>query len=324
MKGIFRTHMFLFARPIFRYRRLPLFLLLCAVLFSAFFPPFSDLLAQIIHLPEAAKIGDNIPQPAGGSTIEQIRNIVATVARNLKFVIGPVAIAFLMYTGFQLATARGNDEVYTNAKNSLIWIIVGLAIISGSEFIAEFLDISDGGILKDKSVLITKAQVFDRALQIVMTFIKYFLGSLAVAMIVISGFKLVTQGDLEEVATQEKKRLPAYIFAFVLIYIANTLINQIVFVVDKSRVPQGGIKPIFNLSKGMEQLAGATNFILLFIAPVTVLMLMVGALLYITSGGNEDRQNKAKAIIKSTVIAMLIIFSAYALVASLIKGEVNF
>lgn len=298
--------------------------LAAAICINAWLLPLENATAQLIHLPAANKIGDNIPQATGGTTLEQVRNIVVSIVRNVKYVVGPVAVAFLMYTGFQMAIARGNEETYTSAKTSILWIIVGLAVISGSEFIAEFLDISGGGILKDKSVIITKAQIFDKTVQIVMTFIKYFLGALSVALIVISGFRLITMGDLEETVTQEKKRFTAYIFAFIIIFISNTLINQVVYVVDKSRVPQGGVKPVFNLSKAMEQIKAATNFMLLFVGPITLLMLLVGAIMYITAGANEDRQTKAKSIIKSTVIAMVIIFAAYALVGAIIQGEVTF
>lgn len=307
---------------LFSFLKSGIYILLALVLFDYF--GSSSIFAQYIHLPEASKVGDNIPQVSGSTTLEQVRNIVFSVVRNVKYLVGPVAIAFLMFTGFQMATARGNDDAYDGAKKSIVWIIVGLAVISGSEFIAEFLDISSGGILKDKSIIITKAQVFDRTLQVVMTFIKYLLGSLAVAMIIFSGIRLITQGDSEDTAAQEKKRLTAYVFAFIVIFISNTLINQVVFVVDKSRVPQGGVKPVFNLTKGMEQIKGATNFILLFVAPITLLMLLVGSIMYITAGSNEDNQAKAKSIIRATAIAMVIIFAAYAIVGAVIQGEVTF
>lgn len=300
--------------------------ILVAVLYlNAFIFPFATLFAQqILHLPNASNLGDNIPQAQGGSTDAQIKNILASIIRNVKYVIGPIAVGLLVYVGLRLVIGQGDENDYTEQKTALTWIMVGLVVISFSGFLGEFLDISGGGLLQDKSVIIRKGQIFDQNLQIAITFIKYILGSIAVGMMILSGFKMIAIAEDEETVGTEKKKIAAGAFALIMVIIADTFINQVIFVVDKTKVPRGGVEPTINLARGMAEVKGVTNFLLKFIAPVTILMLMIGAIMYIISGSDEERRNKGKAVIKNSLIAMAIIFAAYAIVSAFIQGEVKF
>lgn len=301
-----------------------LILMLVGLIAHEFITPLSTVFAQALHLPDASKLGSNIPQTSGGDTASQIKSLIASIARNVKYIAGAAATGFIMYTGFRLVIARGDESEYTNQKNAIVSIVIGISIVGASSFVGDFLDITDGGLLKDKSIIIKKAQIFDQELQIIMTFIKYILGSIAIAMIVLSGFKMITMGDEEETVTAERKKIAAGAFALIVIMVANTFINQVVFVVDKTRVPRGGVKPIINLDKGLAEIKGVTNFILKFIGPMTVLMLIVGAIMYVSSGGNEERRNHAKTVLTTSFLAMVLIFGAYGLVGAFINGEVSF
>ena len=57
-----------------------------------------------------------------------------------------------------------------------------------------------------------------------------------------------------------------------------------------------------------------TNYVLGFIAIIATLVIIYGGVTYLTAGGNEDNVAKAKQIIASGVIGMVIAGLAYAMV----------
>lgn len=57
-----------------------------------------------------------------------------------------------------------------------------------------------------------------------------------------------------------------------------------------------------------------TNYILGFIAIIATLVIIFGGITYLTAGGNEDNVAKAKQIIASGIIGMIIAGLAYAMV----------
>jgi len=52
---------------------------------------------------------------------------------------------------------------------------------------------------------------------------------------------------------------------------------------------------------------------------IAVLMLIIGAIIYITALGNQDRMDKAKNLIKTVFVGLFAIILAYALVTNLIS-----
>jgi len=66
-------------------------------------------------------------------------------------------------------------------------------------------------------------------------------------------------------------------------------------------------------------IAGWTNFLLPFAGVLAILSIIVGGFMYITAFGNEEQTGKAKKIIMWSAFGLILIFSAYAIVNTLIK-----
>jgi len=47
-----------------------------------------------------------------------------------------IAVLFLVYAGFLFVTARGNETQLEHAKSTLLWTVIGIAILFGSMAIA--------------------------------------------------------------------------------------------------------------------------------------------------------------------------------------------
>lgn len=75
-------------------------------------------------------------QPANGVSI----NSVITVVLNLlSAIIGVVAVIMIMLSGFKYVTSGGDASKTANAKNTLMYAIVGLVVVALSQAIVKFV-----------------------------------------------------------------------------------------------------------------------------------------------------------------------------------------
>lgn len=65
--------------------------------------------------------------------------LVASIAQLAVRIGIPVAAIFIIYSGLLFVTARGNEAKLETAKKSLLWAIIGTAILVGAAIITEVL-----------------------------------------------------------------------------------------------------------------------------------------------------------------------------------------
>ena len=63
-------------------------------------------------------------------------DLVANVAKIVAQVGFPIAVIALLWAGFLFVTARGNEEQLNKAKKTLLWAVIGTAILLGAWGIA--------------------------------------------------------------------------------------------------------------------------------------------------------------------------------------------
>lgn len=278
--------------------------------------------AAFVPLPDAGSFGD-LPDPEGEG-LQKGYNIVFELARNFRWVIAAVAILFMVISGVKMVVQGDNEEVATKQKTNLLWGVIGLVLIMVSGPVAEILDMQDGGFLSDEYEIAARAKLFDRQVNIIIVFVKYIVGSVAVLFMIRSGAKLVMAGDSEEVLTTEKKNLMTAVLALFIIMLSNTVVKQVLFKVeapDSTYVPNGQQANVtFDVGRGVEEIVGITNFIVTWAAPFAVFALIVGAIMYLTAFGDEEKTGKAKKIIFNSILALLIIYGAFAIVSTVISG----
>ena len=257
--------------------------------------------AQFLPMPEASDLG---VQDAGGSEdggVQKVYNVVWELARNYRYIIGSVAILFIVISGVKLGLMGSNEEEAGKQKKNLYWGLVGLVFIMLAAPIAEILDMQNGGLLSDEYEIGYRARLFDDQVHIVITFIKYIAGSVAVMFIMRSGAKLVLAGESDEVLNAEKKSLMMGVFALFVIMLSNTVVKEVLFKVDYDNAEYSayGQQAVveFDTQRGIDEIVGITNFVVSWAAPFAVLALIVGAIMYLTAFGEQDRMDKAKKII---------------------------
>ncbi len=266
-----------------------------------------------------------LPAPSDEDSGQDIlKSLVLSGLGYVKTLTAVIGILFITLLGYKLISEGDNEEEVTKVKKGLIYVILAFVMISMSEDIGKIFDMSEGTILQNPQQILKRVHLFDSQVEIIITFMKYFLGAFATLMMIRSGIALITRGGSEEEQTNQKKALLYTAGALVLIFVGDIFINKVFYKVNRT-VYSGitGVHPAVDAKAGVEQIVGITNFIVTFVGPVAILFLMAGALMYATAAGEEERLNEGKRIIISAAIGILVIYGAFAIVNTVIAGKLT-
>lgn len=93
------------------------------------FPPFLLLSsAEVAH----ASVALGNPFSRIG-TLKDLFEILLTI---MQYVVSPILVLMLVYAGFRLVMARGNEKEVESARAMILWTIVGIAIVIGAQIIS--------------------------------------------------------------------------------------------------------------------------------------------------------------------------------------------
>jgi hypothetical protein len=68
-----------------------------------------------------------------------VNNAIATAVNILSYIVGVAAIIVVIYSGFKYITAAGETNKVGNAKNTLIYALIGLIIAALAQFLVHFV-----------------------------------------------------------------------------------------------------------------------------------------------------------------------------------------
>lgn len=145
------------------------------------------------------------------------------------------------------------------------------------------------------------------ALYYVIDFIKYFMGTIAVVMLIVSGVRLVTAGDkIEEIAPKMKENIKYAIVGLIVIMISDVMIKQ-VFFGEMGEVYRSEADAQLAAERGTEQIRGLYNFIEVFVGVVAVLMIVIAGFRLVVQGSNEETLAKAKKQVAYAAAGIMVI-----------------
>ncbi len=78
-----------------------------------------------------------LDNPLDGSGVNTIPDFFAKILEVLITIGIPVVAFFIIYAGFLFVTARGDEKQLTTAKTTLLWTVVGAAVLLGSWVLAQ-------------------------------------------------------------------------------------------------------------------------------------------------------------------------------------------
>ncbi len=277
------------------------------------------------HLPISPGPFDLVPSPPADKTGQEIAiDLVFSGLRYVKIIVVVVGILFISLMGYTLIAKGDNEEEVSKAKMGLVYAIVAFMMISMAEEFGKMFDMRTATIIGTPQEILGRVRLFDRQVELFTLFVKYVIGAFATLMVIISATKLITSGDSEEETTKHKKSILFSGAGLILIYVGDIFINRVFYRVDRSTYAGiTGVHPQIDAKEGIEQIIGVTNFIVSFVGPVAVLMLLAGAIMYIVSRGEEEQMNKAKRLIFASVVGIVLIFGAFAIVNVVVSGRLE-
>jgi hypothetical protein len=280
-------------------------------------------LAQVLPLPSAGSY--NLPSPSAGApeVVSGFRMLYVSVSGVARIIIGIGSVLLIVITAVRMIAAQGDEAEITKQKGSIAFAIAGFALIGVSNEVEKIFTLQGGGLLRDPKTILERSGLFNDQVKLVITFIKYFIGSVAVFQIIRSAFALIIGGSNDESWTNAKNSLIWSSVALVVIVLSNNVINDVFFRINRNALPgAAGSEAKFSVGQFISELVGFTNYILLIVSPVLVLMFVAGGVLYVTSGGEGENADKAKNIIFGALIGSVIVYGAFALVSTFISGSI--
>lgn len=281
-------------------------------------------LASNASLPFTTKEYVNVQRPPDKPGQEILTDLVLGALSYVKLIVGVIGILFITILGLKLVMADGEEEKVTTAKKGLVYVIIAFVLVSMSQDLARIFDMRSKTLLSSPQDILERVRLFDRQIEILMTFIKYTLGAFATLMVVKSSLSLITAGGNEEETTKEKVAILYSGGGLLLIYVGQIFIEKVFYKVDK-QVYSGisGVHPGVDAKEGVTQIIGITSMIVKIIGPIAVLMIIAGAIMYATAGSDEERTSQAKRLVIAAVMGIILIYGAFAIVSTVIASQLT-
>lgn len=256
---------------------------------------------------------------------DTITQLVLELLSYAKIILAAVAVLYITIMGYKIATSREEEEAKKMQKG-IVYAIAGLVIISLSSDLAKVFemnvfDSSGHTIFEKPEEIINRAQIFNKEVKMIITFIKYVIAFYAALMLVRFSLKFITRGGSEEKAKENKLKILFAMGGLLLIYLADIFINNVFYKIDKESYEAGKIDMGIDPGAGVKELVSITNTVVSFVGPVAILMLVVSGVMYIISGGEDDKMQKAKRMMVATVVGIIIIYGAFAIVSTILSGS---
>lgn len=79
---------------------------------------------------------DKLQNPLGGG-VSTIPQFIAKILEIITKIGTPIIVIMIIYAGFLFVWARGNEEALSRAKKTLMWTLIGAALMLGSWILAQ-------------------------------------------------------------------------------------------------------------------------------------------------------------------------------------------
>jgi len=246
-----------------------------------------------------------------GATGEELAaGFVKGLIRILRNIVGAVALILGIIYGLKFVMARGQEEVITKQKQNFLYALMGFLVLIISENVAGIFNPETS----TNDALIDFGAARDQLRDIV-DYVKWILGSMIVLMMAISSIRLVTAGGEEEVITKQKRNLTWSFMGMLFILLANNIVNAI-YVIN---APDETVAAAPTTAIG--ELTSLVRLLLVFLGPMAIVFTIYAGFVYLTALDNEERANQGKRMIVAGIVAIVIIYGAYAIVNTITSAN---
>ncbi|MBI1813217.1 hypothetical protein HY285_01015 [Candidatus Peregrinibacteria bacterium] len=239
-----------------------------------------------------------LPCATSGNGVNGLTDYVNThIVTALEVIFVAVAVVMLFVSMVSMIFYSTNESTVGEARSSLYYTIIGAAIVGLSDLLRQAFSTSNG------ERIVTVDPVNTAIYGRVLFFFQLILATALIANIVIQAIRLIASQGEQEQTEKARKRLIAGFIGVALVLLAKPITDAL--------APGSGSSPI------AAEIAGIANFMLTIFGTLAVIMLIVAGILLVVSV-DEQLKERAKTIIRTSIIALIIVLVAYALVQTFV------
>ena len=93
--------------------------------------------AALLMMPASAFAAFENPLKSSLSTVAGFTEALLKAAVYILF---PLAVVFIVYSGFLFVTAQGNSDQLAKAKTNFLWTVIGVALLLGAWALAVLIE----------------------------------------------------------------------------------------------------------------------------------------------------------------------------------------
>jgi hypothetical protein len=287
-----------------------------SVLASSMSIPFE---AEDVGLQEY--LGDDTSAGARSDGTVQINNAILTIVNWIKNILGLLAAAWIIWNGFLLVNAQGNESVYETSQRSIMWGVIALV---GSFLVDPFIRnviYGGGDVLAPGQALLNPEMSTGRGILEIEGLIfwgKSMIAIIAVVMILYTGMKTMVSLDSDDQLSKQKTNMKWIVGGIILIIFNEIMVGSGIYGNPSINASTGKPETLRDSVRVITEASGFVGFLLYFVATMAVAALVYGGYLILTAAFNEEQADTGKTIIKNVLIGLVIVFISYTLVQSVI------
>jgi hypothetical protein len=239
--------------------------------------------------------------------------LILSIVHLVRNLVGALALVMGVLYGLRMVISRGQEDVISKQKANFLYALLGFMILIISENVAKVFNPE----FATTNQLIDFNAARDQLRDIV-SYMKWMLGSIAVLMFIVSGIRLIgAQGEENEIS-QQKRNITWSLLGMLTILLASNIVNA--FYVIKSPTETASAAP----KTVVAEVAGVIRLVLVFLGPAAIAFTIYAGFMYLTAMENEDRSKKGKQMIIAGVVAIVVIYGAYAIVNTLSSANLGY
>jgi len=234
--------------------------------------------------------------PVGFGLLLTTLQELITVVRNVF--IG-VCAAYFAWFALMLIVRGSEENALTEQRRAFGYSVIGMGIVGVASLVVQTFAPSYSG-----TALVNPAPFVD-AVERIVTYVTLVTGAFLVFIISVAGFRIIAlQGNEAEVEKQKKSFFNG-LLGMIILLLARVTVTAIL---------PGTVGP----NDLIVEVAGMIKFLLEIIAGLAVIALIASGFLFVLSLGSDERTQRAKRILSSTIIVLIIVVLSHTLVATFI------
>lgn len=247
--------------------------------------------------------------------LEKLNNGWLSILHITKVVLSGVMLIYLVYLGFMMVMAMWTEDKLSTTKRQIYYTLISFLFINvpGQLYWLFTWKVNEDATTKTRYTDVTIANTdgnlfvnfFNWGATVengIISFIKVLVVGLVILQFMMAWISLISSAWNEEKLKKARTRFLNWIYWLIFIWLIQSWTV---------------IAYSWNIPKWQNLFAQMLNLAMFFAWPTAIFFLILGGFHYITSAWDEAKTKKWIAIIKNTIIAVIILLASYAFLKDL-------